>query len=239
MRRLLLASLLASTALTLPAMAVSVTGSTTAPTPMPGMTTAIDLQSRALGNAGFSGMGYSLAFSTPGGQGVVRGALGGQYAIPVAGAGPVFLTGDFGSATTASAASAGNYLSTGIGSITLTFTAVQNGFSMLWGSIDTFNSLQLFNGLTAGSIVTGAVAATAAGVPANGFQGFQGSAYITLANEAFDRIVFTSTTNSFEFAGLIGAEAGFAVPVPASIALLGVGLFGLGLVQRRRARGVA
>jgi hypothetical protein len=238
MRRILLTTLLASTALATPAMAISINGSTTAPMPLPGLTTAIDLQSRPLGNTNFSNATYSVAFSTPGGQGVVQGASSNEYAIPVAGAGPVYLTGNAGSPTTASAAGAGKYLSTGIGSITLTFAAAQQGFSMLWGSIDDFNSLQLFNGLTPGSVVGGVAAGNAAGIPANGFQGFEGSAYITIMGEVFDRIVFSSTTNSFEFTGLIAAERGFAVPTPASLALFGLALFALGAVQQRR-RGAA
>jgi hypothetical protein len=234
MRRLFVAALLGSTALAAPAMALSISGNTTTPTPLPGLTTAIDLQSRALGNASFGGTGYNVSFSTAANQGVVRGALGGQYAIPVAGPGPSFLTGDAGSPTTTDAAAAGQYLSTGIGDIILTFTTVQTGLSLLWGSIDGYNSLQLFNGATPGSVVTGAMASNAAGVPDNGFQGFQGSAFITLTGELFDRVVFSSTNFSYEFGALIAAERGFAVPTPASLALFGAGLFALAAVQRRR-----
>jgi len=233
----LAAALLAGTALT-GAHALTISASTTAPLPVPGTATPIVLQGFAVPASNpVIGTGYTLNFFVPANQGIVRGALGGQYAIPIAGTsggGPLYLTGDFGSALSASAGDAGNYLSTGVGTITLAFGSAQTAFLMLWGSIDDYNTAEFFNGATLVQSVGGTEVAALVGASPNGFQGFGGSAYVLFSGAAFDRIAFSSTTNSFEFAALIGSTQPFAVPVPAGLALFGMGLLGLGLLRGRR-----
>src|ERR1035438_4234011 len=58
----------------------------------------------ATSQTSFSGPGYSVSFAVDSDQGVVQGALGGRYAIPVAGVvsgnQPEYLTGGYGSALT-------------------------------------------------------------------------------------------------------------------------------------------
>lgn len=223
------AALLAAAVFATPASAALViAGSTMAAAPLPGsIITPVDLGgATAPSQAQIVGFGYTVNFvGTPAHQGVVAGASGGQYAIPIA--------------DSAGTPLAGNYFSTGdTGRIEILFTNPQLGLSLLWGSIDGYNTLELRNRGSVVATVGGAAAAGAAGIPAKGFQGFGGSAYITLTGVTFNEVRFTSGSNSFEFGAVRASERGFGepnpVPVPAALALFGAGLLGLGLVARKR-----
>lgn len=182
------------------------------------------------------GTGYSIAFAVAPGQGVVNGTSF-LHAVPVAGVSgtsPLYLTGDFGSALTPSIASSGNYLSTGTGTITITFVVPQSAIALLWGSIDPSNAVT-FND-AAGDVVTGTqIAAAAAGFVGNGFQGPGGSAYVALStNTTFTTVTFSSSVVSYELAGIIASNRPFVVPEPAPMALVGLGLGALVLSRRRK-----
>jgi len=143
-------------------------------------------------------------------------------------------------------AAAGNYLSTGLGTITITFDKPQDALALLWGSIDATqttkgktlqgNSLELND--AASFTVTGAdVQTAAAGFVSNGFQGPGGSAYVIIdTSTPFTTATFTSGVVSFEFAGVAGSTVPFnGVPEPGTVMLLGSGLLLLcgGLRLRR------
>jgi hypothetical protein len=186
------------------------------------------------------GTGFTIAFSVGAGQGVVQGTEEPLHAVPVGGVTgttPEYLTGGFGSALTTNIADSGNYLSTGTGTITITFSSPETSLALLWGSIDTLNSLTLND--AANFTVTGAeVQAAAAGFVSNGFQGPGGSAYVVIdTSTPFTTVTLTSGVISFESAGIAADSAPFStVPEPSSVALIATGLGIVVLFRRQMAR---
>lgn len=113
----------------------------------------------------------------------------------------------------------------GDASATYDFASPQTSFSLIWGSPDNYNDLEIR--LISGNQLIATINGTSAQPPVQ-----IGAAYVTVSDVSFDRLVFRSTTsNAFEFANFSVSR----VPEPDSLALLGLGLLGLGLRGRRNA----
>lgn len=112
---------------------------------------------------------------------------------------------------------------------TLKFANDRSGFSFVWGSVDSYNSIEFFNGAASTLLLTSSV--LAAGFPTN-----LGAIFVTVSDIVFDRIVFKSTNQEALEVGLFAS-----VPIPAGVLLLGSGLAGLGFLgwRRKRTTGVA
>jgi hypothetical protein len=125
----------------------------------------------------------------------------------------------------------GKYLSVTAGGLAnFLFTDDQSSFGFQWGSIDTFNLISFYldgvlqNSFTGLQVVQNPVFA-------NGNQGLNGSAYVTFGGGAFDQVVLTSTSNSFEIDNV-------STSVPdggMTVTLLGLSLSGLAYFRRKLA----
>jgi hypothetical protein len=187
----------------------------------------VNFDNLPLGAAGGVSNGIAVSF---GGDGqTVVGSQSGVYAAPFLSKGNGMLFGDpnNGADTT-------KYLSTGVGSVTLVLPGEEKYVGLLWGSVDNYNTLSLFNGSTLVGTVTG-MDVTAS---ANGDQGASGTFYVNInSTDSFDRVVATSSSYAFEFDNV--AYNVSAVPEPSSfvLALIG-GLTAAGYTKMRR-KGVA
>ena len=237
MKRILALLLLAG----LPAVADSFTASLYSPLAGSGTVTPITLTGILTpSQAPIVGTGYSVSFAgVDPNQGVVNGDLSGVHAVPVAGVtgggDAEYLTGDWGSPLTSNIGASGNYLSTGSpGTITITLDSPAYWLALLWGSIDTSNSMTLTVG-TAYTITGTDVQGAAAGFVSNGFQGPGGSAWVLVdVPEGFTQVTATSGVVSFEFAGAVASTGGFTTPEPASVLLMGTLLLGLAGALKRK-----
>jgi hypothetical protein len=159
----------------------------------------------------FTENGISFSPTTPGQGGIiVSGTSPNNYANP--------------------AGYAGNYMAILDGhSETLNFSRPMDIFGLLWGSIDTYNSLEfLLNGVQVGAIIKGSD--LAAPIAASGDQlGPNSNAYVTFSNLLFDEVILSSSGNSFEFSNVAAAA-----PEPSTWAMMILGFFGVGFMAYRR-----
>ena len=111
--------------------------------------------------------------------------------------------------------------------LTISGTAAY-ALNLLWGSIDGYNSIEFFSGVASLGVVSNTDIA-----PSSTEGAGVGASYVRIISDMeFDSVVFTSTSNAFEFANVSVSE----VPLPAGILLLGTALGGLGIARNRKAK---
>mgnify|MGYP005864143997 CR=1 FL=1 len=108
-------------------------------------------------------------------------------------------------------------------SATLNFSGIRTVLSFLWGSVDTYNSIAFFLGANPVDTVTSADLTN----PNLTF----GAEFVTVSGLSFDSVVFSSTSNSLEFAAI---QSPAPIPLPAAGGLL-LAAIGLLAAARRRA----
>jgi len=130
-----------------------------------------------------------------------------------------------------------NYISVpkpndGTGSVRVTnLGGFYSYFGIWWGSMDTYNTLEFYNGNTLVASVTGSEVANPS---ANGNQTFGGTnRYVNIFfnwnTEKFDNFIMKSTQYAFE-----ADNIALATPEPVSMLLFGTGLLGVGGYIRRK-----
>jgi len=175
-----------------------------------------------------TGSGIDVTF-TPDAQ-AVQGASNGVYAPPFLSNSNGVLFGD----NTVSGADTTTYLAAGSTSanpgaqVVLELPTSAKYLGLLWGSVDHYNTLEFWSqGTLIGSIVGGDVSAFA-----NGDQGEQGTFYVNInSTESFDKVIATSSQQTFEFDNVAFNAVPFKVPEPRIAVMF---LFGLLLVGSAR-----
>lgn len=133
---------------------------------------------------------------------------------------------------------------------TVSFSHSYGELGLYWGSIDTYNSIVFWKNGSVVDTVLGQQAANAIPAIAAGEQTSDQNNRFILINSivggSFDKIVLTSTANSFELDNLTwgppGGPGPGATPLPAALPLFASGLGGIGLFgwakkrKKRKAR---
>jgi hypothetical protein len=182
-----------------------------------------------LGAAGGTSNGITVSFTADGQA--VQGSQSGVYAAPYLSNGNGTLFGD-----PNNGADATTYLTTGVGSVILTMPGQEKYVGLLWGSVDTYNTLSLYNGST----LVGSATGTNVTSNPSGDQGVLGTFYVNInSTESFNKVVATSTSYAFEFDNVAYNPNPTAVPEPSSFILALIGVMGAFTYKQIRRQALA
>lgn len=79
--------------------------------------------------------------------------------------------------------------------VTLTFSKAQNYLGILWGSVDAYNTLSLYNN----NVLVGQLTGSDVIADPNGNQVAGGTTYVNITGVTFDEVIATSSQYAFEF----------------------------------------
>jgi hypothetical protein len=162
---------------------------------------------------------------------LVTGSLSGQYAAPYFSGGEAAQFGEI--CPPAGAPDCSQYVSVfgGADDAKYTFPTNERYLGLLWGSVDTYNSLCFYN---SSSVGVGCITGSDVTASANGDQGVNGTFYVNInSSDPFAYAEFTSQQNSFEFDD-IAYSPNEQIPEPLTLSLFGAGLVGAVTLRLRR-----
>ena len=116
------------------------------------------------------------------------------------------------------------YLTTGTGTVTLNLPGQEMYIGLLWGSVDTYNTLTFFeNGNSVGSITGSQVLNSP-----TGDQGVNGTVYVNInSSMQFNSVQASSSSNAFEFDNVAFNATPVMVPEPSTFVVAVVGALGM------------
>lgn len=180
---------------------------------------------------GAAGHGVTVAFSGTGAGTATLPNVSGQYAAPFISGGNGAPFGNY----QADGPNETQYLTTGIGEVVFQLGEYNSYFGLLWGSVDSYNTLSFYDGSNLLFNFSGLDVNSLA----NGDQGAGGTFYVNInSSVAFDKVIASSTGWAFEFDNVALSRDPIdlpqsTVPEPGTLALLCLGLLG-GIAARRR-----
>jgi len=215
-------SVLAGTAMASPIISASTSGPSFAVLNLGTATTAGFQNDTTITNPGFADIAsITFAGGTPFASGVYGGSIMDENKTP-------FPAGTPGN-------SMANYLvaQANGGTVTITFKAPQTSLLIEWGSADAAAGYNVVtsNGTGGSNMIDGAMILAAAGLPGSDTGKTNFAVDITGLNP-FTTLTFSDTTKQSAFEFDIGQMG--SVPEPGSLALMAMGLAGLGFMVRRR-----